>query len=66
MALRSRTSKSADKRPLQTFRVFRLRGAASRLICMVQAADEQDAIDQAVASYGIAPSERARLYARTD
>jgi hypothetical protein len=33
---------------------------------MVQAKDEKDAIDQAIASHGIEPSERARLYARTD
>jgi hypothetical protein len=66
MALRLRNSKSADRRPLQTFRVFRIRGASSRLICRVQARDEKDVIDKAVASYGIASSERARMYARSD
>jgi hypothetical protein len=66
MALRVRTSKAAGKQALHNFRVFRIRGAAPRLVGMVQAKDEKDAIDQAVASYGIEPSERARLYARSD
>jgi hypothetical protein len=66
MALRSRTNETAGKRPLISFRVFRIRGAASRLIGIVRAKNERDAIEQAVALYGIEPSERARLYARSD
>jgi hypothetical protein len=33
---------------------------------MVQAKDEDEAIEQAVATYRIEPSKRARLYARSD
>jgi hypothetical protein len=66
MALRSRTSKPASQRPSQSFRVFRIRGAASRLVCMLQAKDEKDAIEQAIALYGVEPSERTRLSARSD
>ena len=66
MALRLRNSKSADRRAPTDLPRFRIRGGASRLVCMAQAKDEKDAIDQAIASYGIEPSERARLYARSD
>jgi hypothetical protein len=66
MALRSRTSKPAAKRPSQSFRVFRIRGAASRLVGLVQAKDEKDAIQQAIALYRVEPSARTRLYARSD